>query len=111
MAKALMLEVSEEEIIPFPLMLSSPHVSIVSNHLTLNYSQDIRMHTHLLNCEPYLAKSLKIFDVSTMDWVLRSTVIEGIPKHLHLLLSKSLLNFAGAAHQLHRQMICSSSVC
>ena len=38
-------------------------------------------------------------------------MIDCIPKHLHLWFSKSLMNFAGTAHQLHRQQLCSSSIC
>lgn len=104
-AKELILKVSEDLIILFPLELSSLHVSIASNHLILNYAQDIQMHTHLLKCEHCLTRTLKIYDVRTINWLLRSTIIKGVQKHLQIWLSKSLLNFAGAAHQLHYQKL------
>ena len=86
-------------------------MSIANTQLILNYAHDIEKHAHLVKCAPYLTKSLQISDVHTIDWALRSNVIKGVPKHLHLWLSKSLCNFAGTAHQLFRQKLCSSSVC
>jgi len=109
-AKELILNTLEDTIVPFPLDLSSPYVMIASNQLTLNYPKDVRIHTHLLKCEIYLKKTLKITDFGTIDWALRSSIIEGVPKHLNLWLSKSLLNFAGTVHQLHRQKLCSSPI-
>ena len=102
-AKYLILNVLEETIIPLSLDLSSPYVMIASNQLILNYPKDVRIHAHLLKCENYLKKTLKISDVGTIDWALRSYIIEGVPKHLNVWLSKSLLNFASTDHQLHRQ--------
>ena len=96
----MMLKVSEDTIIPFSLELSSQHASIASNHLTLNYAHDIRMNAHILKCESYLARTLKISDVNTIDCLLRSSIVKGIPKHLQLWLRKSLLNFSGTAYQL-----------
>ena len=81
------------------------------NYLILNYAKDIRMHAHLLKCEHYLTRNLKINDVGTIDWMPRSSIIKGVPKHLHVWLSKSLLNFAGTVHQLHRKNLCSSPIC
>ena len=109
-AKELILNTLEDTIVPFPLDLSSPYVMIASNQLTLNYPKDVRIHAHLLKCEIYLKKTLKITDFGTIDWALRSSIIEGVPKHLNLWLSKSLLNFAGTVHQLHRQKLCSSPI-
>ena len=62
-----MLNTLEDTIVPFPLDLSSPYVMIASNHLTLNYPKDVRMHAHLLKCENYLKKILKISDFGTID--------------------------------------------
>ena len=50
-AKALMLSDLEDEVIPFPLKLSSPYVMIAKNHLILNYPKDVRLHVHLIKCE------------------------------------------------------------
>ena len=41
-AKALMLNISEDEIVPFPLELSSPYVMIAANKLINNYPKDGR---------------------------------------------------------------------
>ena len=110
-AKELILKVSEDANIPFPLDLSSPYVMRTINYLILNYAKDVRMHAHLLKCEHYLTRNLKINDVGTIDWMPRSSIIKGVPKHLHVWLSKSLLNFAGTVHQLHRKNLCSSPIC
>ena len=110
-AKTLILNVSEDEVISFLLALSSPYAMIATNQLTLNYPKDVRQHAHLIKCEDYLMKELKINNFSKIDWSLIAFIIASIPKHLHVWLSKRLLTFAGTAHQLHRQKVCSSPIC
>ena len=65
--KALMLNVTEETTIPFPLDLSSPYVMIATNQLILNYPKDVRLNAHLYKCEEHLNKALKISDFRTID--------------------------------------------
>ena len=92
-------------------MLSSSHVTKTDNQLILNHPKDIRLQAHLIQCEACLSHSLKLSNIYSVDWILRETIIKSTPKHLHLWLSKSLLNFAGTSHQLHRQKLCNSTVC
>ena len=77
----------------------------VKNTLILNYPKELTMRAHLIHYEDYLNKLLKSSDVLKVDWVLRSTIIDRIPKHLNICLSKSLLNFSRKAHQLHRKKL------
>ena len=57
--KVLTINMSEEVIISFPLVLSSPYVMIATNQLIFNYPKDIRLHAHLIKCEEQLRKVLK----------------------------------------------------
>ena len=66
-AKALTLNVSEEVVIPFPLVLSSLYAMIATNQLILNYPKDTRLYDHFINCEEHLNKALKISDFRTID--------------------------------------------
>ena len=66
-AKSLILNVSEEVVIPFPLVLSSPYATIATSQLILNYTKDILLHAHLIKCEEHLNEALKISDFSTID--------------------------------------------
>lgn len=110
-AKELILSIEEDATIPFPLILSSPYVLNDSNQLVLNYPKDTRLHAYLTCCKPQLVKSLGLYNLDVIDWSLRSNIIDNTPKYLHLWLSKSLHNFTGATHQLHRQKLCSSPTC
>ena len=84
---------------------------ITKNYLILNYPKDLCLHAHLIHCEDYLKKVLKLPNQSKIDWCLLASIITRTPKFLHLYLRKSLLNFVGAAHQLHRQKVYSSPIC
>ena len=87
-AKALMLNVSEDEVVPFPLDLSSPRIMIATNNWMLNYLNDVRHHVHLIKCEECLKKVLKISNFSKIDWALRASIISNTPNYVHLWLSK-----------------------
>ena len=79
-AKVLILNVSEDEVIFFPLAFSSPHVMMSTNQLILNYPKDIRQHAYLIKCKDYLKKVLKIVNFSKIDWALRASIMTSIPK-------------------------------
>ena len=80
--KVLMLNVSEYEVIPFPIDLSSPHVVASTNKLMLNHPKDSRKHVRLIKCEEHLKKALKISNFSKTDWALRASIVTSAPKCL-----------------------------
>ena len=65
-AKTLILDTAEEETIPFPLTLSSVCVMNTCNQLMLNHPKDIRLQAHLIKCEKFVSKSLKISNIISM---------------------------------------------
>ena len=103
------MDTAQEETIMFPLTLSSVCVMNSDNQLTPNHPKDIRLQAHLIQCEKHLSKSLKMSNIIYVDWVLREMILRETPKHIHLWLSKSLLNFSGTSHQLNRQKLCSTT--
>lgn len=56
-AKELILRTPEEEVITFPLVLSSAYVMNEENNLILNYPKDLLLHAHIIQCEHYLKKT------------------------------------------------------
>ena len=72
------------------------------NQLILNYAANLTIHEHLIRCKRRL-KSLKLPKMIKIDWKLRATFVHSLLKHLHLWISKILLNFEVTARQMHRQ--------
>ena len=87
-----------------PLASNNLHESLVSTEL-------IREDIYKQIAAPYLVKKLNITSMHEIHWGLRKDIVNLLPKSLHTWLSKSFTNFAGTAHQLHRQQIFSSSIC
>ena len=56
-------------------------------------------------------RRLNLPELLKVCWVLRSAIVDRVPKHLCVWLSKIFLNFAGTAHQLYRQTLCNSPIC
>ena len=50
----------------------------------------------------YLSKKLNIVSEDKVDWKLREVIVDKIPSHLKIWLSKSFTNFARTLHQLFR---------
>ena len=65
--KSLMLNALEDEVIPFPLKLSSHCVVIAKNHLIFDYPKDLRLNAHLIQCENCLKKVLKLPHLHNID--------------------------------------------
>ena len=86
-------------------------MAAASNQLIPNHPTGARARAHLMKHEDYLKQTLNVSGFSAIDWKLRSSIINWVPKHLRVWLSKSLLNFSGTVHQLHRQKSCSSAIC
>ena len=100
----------EDELIPFHLELNSVYAMNSNNKLIINYSTNLTIHAHLIRFKVFLTKLLKLPNMLQIDWKLRVTIVHRLSKHLHLWLSKILLNFSGTAHQLHRQKLCNSYI-
>ena len=105
-----MLNVLEDDVMPFPLDLSSNYAMICANKLMLKYPKEICEHSHLIKCEEHLKNVLEISNFSKINWSLRHSIVTSTLKFLYLWLSKSFLSFAGTAHQLHRQNLWSSPI-
>ena len=66
--------------------------------LLLITTEMIRDEIYLQLAFPYLAKKLSINAPHEIHWDLRKSIINLLPKGLHIWLSKSFANFAGTAY-------------
>ena len=94
----------------FVLKLKSTCVMNLNNQLVVNDASEVIIHSHLIHCENYLKKRLKLSDMIQIDWKLCREVVQRIPNYLHAWPIKIFLNFEGTAYTLYRKKLCNSNV-
>ena len=84
---------------------------LATDNRVLASANDIRKAMHCSLSWPCLSKKLNVSTASDIDLKLRKRVVEKLPAHLRIWLSKSFTNFTGTSHQLYIQKLVASTMC
>ena len=82
--KNLIQSTPEEEIVQFPLKLSSSCVANKRNQIILKYLEDLTLNAHLIKYDKCFKRKLRLPSPTFVDWKLRNSIVDKVPKHLHL---------------------------